>query len=98
MPRRIPGSSAPFFGAHHDLAGHLLVFGIDVLLEPQFGNVGDSRNSGKWDLLKQQFVNEALSACVNDLILRVLDELATAVAAFVVLLAVVASAVFDHVL
>jgi hypothetical protein len=28
--------------------------------------------------------------------LRVLDELATAVAAFVVLLAVVAAAVFDH--
>ena len=93
----IPGSSAPFFGAHRDWAGHRLVFGLDVWLKPSFGNVGDSRKAGEWDLL-EQLINEAFRACVDNLVLRVLDELATAVAAVVVLLAVVAAAVFDHVL
>jgi hypothetical protein len=70
---------------------------MDILLQPSFGNCGDPRHPGERDLLSQQLVNEAFRARVDDLILWVLDELATAVAAFVVLLAVIDSAVSDHV-
>lgn len=71
---------------------------VNVLLQPAFGNIAHSGNPCQWQLFKQQLINESFGGWVNALLLGVFDELTVTGSAFVVLLAVVDSTVFDDLL
>ena len=94
---RIESSICLFF-RDADLLRHVLIFSIDIVLQPWFRNACYTRNSCNRELLQQQFIDQFPGLFGNHFFLRVFDKLSSTLFAFKFGSTIMNRPVFDNVL